>query len=208
MGYEETLFTVLRSGNELDLRDPDPDAVNFDDIVGNLASITRYVGSQQNVAQHCLYVADHLRDQDTSRAVQLHGLLHDAQEAYLGDVPRPTKNLDSSFESTLDQYEEKVLKAIYKALRLEPPSSTVRQRVKQADTEVALIELHVLGTESVLSQTVDRFPGWTQEKARELIDRTDWWQERNWDEDGENAGSLFRKRFNELTGNERPAVPC
>lgn len=150
MGYDETLFTVLRSGNEIDLRDPDPAAVTFDDLINNLVSITRYVGSEQNVAQHCLYVAEHLQEQGYEQEIQLHGLLHDIQEAYLGDVPRPTKNLDPSFEQTLHEYEDKVLTAIYEALGLDLPDEETEQSIKQADTEVALIELEVLGTEGVL----------------------------------------------------------
>jgi 5'-deoxynucleotidase YfbR-like HD superfamily hydrolase len=198
MGYDETLFTVLRSGNEIDLRDPDPDAVDLEDVIGNLAKITRYVGSRQTVAQHSFYVAQHLREQGEDEAVQLHGLLHDAQEAYLGDVPRPTKNLDPDFEATLDRYEDAVLAAIYEALGLELPDEATEARVKQADTEVALIELAVLGTDDVLDKTVERFPGWDRADAEKLFDATAWWQERDWDEDGDRSGELFRQRYREL----------
>jgi len=198
MGYDETLFTVLRSGNEIDLRDPDPDAVEIEDVISNLAKITRYVGSQQTVAQHSVYVAEQLREQGEDEILQLHGLLHDAQEAYLGDVPRPTKNLDPGFEATLDRYEDAVLEAIYDALGLELPDAATEERIKQADTKVALIELEVLGTDGVLAQTVERFPGWTRQEADALFERTQWWQNRNWDQDGQRSGDLFRERYREL----------
>lgn len=199
MGYDETLFTVLRSGNEIDLRNPNPDAVDLEDVIGNLAKITRYVGSRQTVAQHCFYVAEHLREQGEDRQVQLHGLLHDAQEAYLGDVPRPTKNLDPDFEAALDRYEDAVLAAIYEALGLELPDEATEERVKRADTELALIELNVLGTDDVLDKTVERFPGWDRADVDELFDATAWWRERDWDEDGERSGELFRERYEELS---------
>lgn len=198
MGYDETLFTVLRSGNEIDLRDPDPAAVSLDDVIGNLAKITRYVGSEQTVAQHCFYVAEHLREQGASKQIQLHGLLHDAQEAYIGDIPRPTKNLDPDFEAILDTYEDAVLDAIYEALDLEQPSSAIEDQVKAADTEVALIELNVLGKEGILRKTVDRFPGWTDNDVDDLLQSTDWWNKRDWRQDGQQSGSLFRERYEML----------
>ncbi|MDY6770955.1 MAG: hypothetical protein SV186_03290 [Candidatus Nanohaloarchaea archaeon] len=198
MGYDETMFTVLRSGNELDLADPDPAAVSFDDVVGNLSQITRYVGSDESVAQHCCYVAYHLAEQGYDRSTQLHGLLHDAAEAYLGDVPRPTKNIDPSFEATLADHEDRVLTAIYEALGLELPDATVEDRVKQADTAVALIEMRVLGTDGVVETTVERFPGWDLDRAAELFEATSWWKERDWEEDSDRSGMLYRERFREL----------
>jgi hypothetical protein len=69
--------------------DPRPEEVSLTDIATALSNLCRFGGQLDNfysVAQHsvlvCLSLPQHLRAQ---------GLLHDAAEAYLVDVPRPIK---------------------------------------------------------------------------------------------------------------------
>lgn len=66
------------------------------DIAHHLANLCRYNGAtwrHYSVAEHSLLVATILRLRGESPAVQLAGLLHDAHEAYLGDVSTPIKAL-------------------------------------------------------------------------------------------------------------------
>lgn len=81
----------VRSGGRFYPFDPRPDEIRIEDIAHALANICRYGGHCRkfySVAQHSLHVAELL---DNDPAVALCGLLHDASEAYLGDMPAPTK---------------------------------------------------------------------------------------------------------------------
>jgi len=83
-GWMET-FTGKRV-NPLELRPEDVDIV---DIAHALSQICRYGGHCHkfySVAEHCIRVAVKAPDE-----LKLAALLHDAEEAYLGDVIRPLK---------------------------------------------------------------------------------------------------------------------
>jgi hypothetical protein len=72
--------------------DPRQDEIHVEDIAHHLANICRYTGATSgfwSVAAHCVEVSHRL--QPYGREVALIGLLHDASEAYLVDVPRPLK---------------------------------------------------------------------------------------------------------------------
>lgn len=94
------------SGKFIDLFDPKPDDITLEDIAHGLACCNRFAGHTKRpitVAQHSVYVA---RVSDS-----LQGLLHDASEAYLGDM---TKWLKESPE--LGHYrdvEDKLQRIIY-----------------------------------------------------------------------------------------------
>lgn len=72
--------------------DPKPEEICIEDIAHSLAHICRFNGHTEffySVAQHSLIVAHLLKDE--SPLTQLLGLLHDAAEAYIGDIPAPIK---------------------------------------------------------------------------------------------------------------------
>jgi hypothetical protein len=74
--------------------DPHPDEINLRDIAHSLSLICRFNGHAKHlytVAQHSLNVQRLLKSWGASPRVQLKGLLHDASEAYLCDIPRPLK---------------------------------------------------------------------------------------------------------------------
>lgn len=69
-----------------------PEDICIEDIAHALSMQCRYSGHClrfYSVAEHSVLIARHLRQ--ISDAVALEGLLHDATEAYLADVPRPVK---------------------------------------------------------------------------------------------------------------------
>lgn len=73
----------------LDLR---PDDIDIRDVAHALSMQCRYAGHVQrfySIAEHSVHVARWCRQYGPDAA--LHGLLHDATEAYLVDVPRPVK---------------------------------------------------------------------------------------------------------------------
>lgn len=69
---------------------PQIDKIDIRDIAHALAIINRFAGHTRlplPVADHCLRVASYLPDN-----LKLAGLLHDASEAYLIDLPTPIKH--------------------------------------------------------------------------------------------------------------------
>lgn len=91
------------SGRRVNLEAPRAGDIEPDDIAHALANLCRFTGHAKrfySVAEHSLAVAEHCRRaaighgfeprgvQDTAFA----GLLHDAHEAYLGDIATPLKN--------------------------------------------------------------------------------------------------------------------
>lgn len=78
------------SGKFVNLLHPDPYALGINDIAHALAHICRFGGHVKNyysVAQHSLIVALNVPAEDA-----LVGLMHDAAEAYCGDMVGPLKH--------------------------------------------------------------------------------------------------------------------
>lgn len=87
-------FIRMHSGVDVYLDTPTPDVIHIRDIAHHLALINRFNGATEtpySVAQHSVLVADLLRAKKQPPHVCLWGLLHDAHEAYLGDVTTPVK---------------------------------------------------------------------------------------------------------------------
>lgn len=97
---------VTHSGLIVDLQNPDPETIIIQDIAYALSNINRYTGHSRpriSVAYHSILVCENLPQE-----LKLEGLLHDAAEAYLGDVSSPLKsllpeyqNLESRFQTVI-----------------------------------------------------------------------------------------------------------
>lgn len=82
---------MLASGALFDLTDPEGSEFTLQDIAHGLARVCRFAGQTNrfySVAEHCVHVA-RLVPVEHARAA----LLHDASEAFIGDVTRPLKAL-------------------------------------------------------------------------------------------------------------------
>lgn len=82
---------AMLSGVEFDLFRPLAEDVRIEDIAAGLARTPRFRGQTKgrhadSVAQHSVEVSLHVPHRDA-----LWGLLHDAAEPYLADVPRPIR---------------------------------------------------------------------------------------------------------------------
>jgi len=69
--------------------------IRFADIAHSLSNICRYGGHCArfySVAEHSIYVQQLLAERGASLAVQMGGLLHDAGETYVTDVPTPLED--------------------------------------------------------------------------------------------------------------------
>lgn len=88
-------WTQQRSGTALDLLNPRPSMIHWDDIAYGLSRESRWNGQTTHpytVAQHTVLVCAILREQGHHEHLPA-GLLHDATEAYLKDLPTPVKTL-------------------------------------------------------------------------------------------------------------------
>lgn len=82
----------LSSGRRIDLARPRIEDINIRDISRGLSNVCRYAGQVPqfySVAQHCVLVSQMCLERYTK-----HGLMHDASEAYIGDVTRNLKHSD------------------------------------------------------------------------------------------------------------------
>lgn len=91
----ETLYISTYRGNRFYPHEPRIDVIDIEDIAHGLAYQCRFNGQTAefySVAQHSVIVAQ-LVEPDLRRAA----LLHDAAEAYLGDMVKPLKRLLPEF---------------------------------------------------------------------------------------------------------------
>ena len=95
MNRDQPCITT-RSGRQVSLLNPKPGQIDISDIAHGLAFQCRFNGQVSrfySVAQHSILVASMLPDH-----LKLAGLLHDAAEAYLGDIVQPLKQLLPEFD--------------------------------------------------------------------------------------------------------------
>lgn len=82
------------SGREFNFLTPSPAMICIEDIAHALSHVCRYTGHCRefySVAQHSVIVSRLVEDQEPEHAMR--ALLHDATEAYIGDVSSPLKQL-------------------------------------------------------------------------------------------------------------------
>lgn len=120
--YMETL-----SGKRFYFLDPRLEDIDINDIAASLANICRFNGHTlfYSVAEHSCYVAAQLPEEH-----RLEGLLHDAAEAYVGDVASPLKSLLPDYKNM----EKNIIQLIYKKFGIESTKES-RKLVKEADLE-------------------------------------------------------------------------
>ncbi|MFL6658944.1 MAG: phosphohydrolase [Massilia sp.] len=107
--YVTTSYVSTFSGNRFYPLVPRIDRVSIEDIAHGLAYQCRFNGQTRefySVAQHSLIVAGLVPP-----ALRLEALLHDAAEAYLGDMVKPLKVLLPEFASLEDRVSTLIAKA-------------------------------------------------------------------------------------------------
>ncbi len=150
-----TASILTHSGQLLDVLNPDPKAIKIEDIAHALSQKVRWGGHSARpitIAEHSVRVARVARylcnergfDKDAALRAELAALLHDAAEAYIGDMPKPIKDALPVWDS---QIEKPLQDAILKAFDCEMITSFRVNVVKLADQLVNQIELetHMTG---------------------------------------------------------------
>ena len=124
-------WILTRSGRQFDLLNPTAAMISPHDIGHALARLCRFNGhtlDHYSVAQHSMIVCDLVPLKD-----QLPALLHDATEAYLGDMTRPLKALMPAYR----QIEQRVWHAVCDRFEIDPilPDSVIRADMVALATE-------------------------------------------------------------------------
>lgn len=163
----------LLSGRILNLRNPDQTGIHLTDIANNLSKICRFGGAIKpfySVAQHSVLVSALLveKDPECSPFLIRAALLHDAAEAYLGDVVKPLKNiLGREYEVMEFQFEYAI------AHKFNFSYANI-QEIKRYDKQALEIEFNYFfkGDTSVMPRIFnngDGDPCWPHEIAAELF---------------------------------------
>lgn len=134
------------SGRKFWPLDPEPLQVVIEDVAHALANTCRFGGATSeyySVAQHSVYVSQLCESlapegMDANDAA-LHGLLHDAAEAYMGDLRanlKPWLRICPpwfGYGKRLEDFEAVLLDAIYEGLGLGKPTADMQALVHRAD---------------------------------------------------------------------------
>lgn len=184
----ETVF-----GLRVNPTNPDVETLDIQDIAWALSRISRFAGHTitsipYNVAQHSVYVSQIVKDllnddctfpipqaiQDAIHTVKildigkpliLKALLHDAHEAFIGDIPSPVKRIPEVKE-TFSLLEAKLDHAIYTKFGLEENCKEEKDIIKFADMIALAVEAYQFmpsrgkdwGVPEISLLTIQNFP--------------------------------------------------
>lgn len=132
------------SGRKINVTDPDPATIEITDIAWSLSRMPRFSGHSipyvpYSVAQHCIQVAKELAPHGPE--IQLYGLLHDAAEAYINDLPSPVKHIPE-IHVVIKKLEDRLMSTIYESLGIRPPTEEEEAIVKIADKHQQAVEAY------------------------------------------------------------------
>lgn len=113
-----------------------PTDIDLVDIAHSLSRQCRYMGhcvEFYSIAQHSVKVCRRLQSNGEHVWVQAAGLLHDASEAYLLDVPRPLK-VSEAFQR-YHFFEDKAMRTIFEKYSLPYPLPHAVEKADMAEYE-------------------------------------------------------------------------
>jgi 5'-deoxynucleotidase YfbR-like HD superfamily hydrolase len=113
--YRKGGFIETHSGKRFYPLDPREKEVDLKDIAHALSMQVRFGGHCKffySVAQHSLAVYKMLERYNYPRKILLHGLLHDAEEAYMIDLPTPIKKDIPQYKSMAKNIQEIIIRSL------------------------------------------------------------------------------------------------
>lgn len=148
MSWIQTFF-----GRKFDVLNPRAEDVNFNDIAVSLSMQCRFNGHTSmlianefreprfySVAHHCVVMS-----REINAKAALYALLHDAAEAYIGDLANPIKQLPEF--RPFKEMERRIETVIYDAAGIPWPNPETENEVKLYDLRMLLTERQQLLSE-------------------------------------------------------------
>ena len=174
--HEPGPFIQTLSGRRVNPLHAAPEDIDPVDIANALANLCRFGGHSRgfySVAQHSVIVCDLLEEQGATADELMAALLHDAAEAYLGDLPHPIKH--RSELGAVFRVAEKQLEAVINE-RFSLPDAAAR--VKPLDRALLATERRIFSTVSWEWPELDgvapldlEIEPWLPDRAREEFTR-------------------------------------
>lgn len=158
------------SGKRVSVVQPEVSMIDIEDIAHALSLLCRFNGHGTkfySVAEHSVHVSYEIRPD-----LALEGLLHDAAEAYLGDVPSPLKKHLVEFKVFEDRMEGVIAEAFgVKADNLKCPE------LKRADVQLLVDEkVALMAPEPApwpegapAAKQPERIQAWSSERSKEVF---------------------------------------
>lgn len=127
-------------------KDPRPEDISISDIANGLALINRYAGQGEihhcySVAEHSIHMTEYAARRDWPTKALLCVLLHDAAEAYLGDLTSPVKQVAGVGYKAM---EGRVQGVILEKYGLQLTEKEYRPRIKSLDLGMIPVEREYL----------------------------------------------------------------
>jgi 5'-deoxynucleotidase YfbR-like HD superfamily hydrolase len=130
-------WTQTYTKKKFDALNPTPDMIDIEDIARGLALTCRFSGQCKefySVAQHSYYVSKLQNKKGEASYIRKWKLLHDAPEAYIGDIPSPIKAIIPEYKAV----EKRIMDAVCEKFNLP----------KKMPEEVHLIDKQILTLEA------------------------------------------------------------
>ena len=173
---QPTILTA--AGRYFDFLAPERSVIGIDEIAHALSNICRFTGHTRDfysVAEHSVHVSRLVPPGDA-----LAGLMHDAAEAFVGDVAKPLKRLLPDYAAIEARVEAAVLSRFGLNVTL-PPTVTA------ADDDMSVVEQR----QAMDAEAYDRvLPSFHNPQAK--LVRLEFWEPAE-------ARMMFLQRFEEVT---------
>lgn len=147
-----TIRTI--TGKKFNLFEPTPDMIDIQDIATGLANKGHFSGFSPkyfSIAEHCIMVCDEFALWNDSQpdSMKLLALLHDAPEAYIGDMVKPLKIHMPDYIAV----ENRIMKVIAERFNLD---LSLMHLIKPTDLLIQNIEYNAFfhGGQIAMNQTV------------------------------------------------------
>lgn len=153
-------WILTHKGHAFSFSKLDSNVYDLDDIAHALSLTCRYGGMTDyhySVAQHSCYLAEELFRETGDPALALDGLMHDAEEAYMGDMKTPLKNMMPHFRVMSEEVDDRIRLTFHPfgvPLKMQPLT-------KEYDTRILLDEKYALLTSDG--------PAWELEKTNKPL---------------------------------------
>lgn len=132
-------YIITSDGQRFYFTNPENYKYSVKGIAASLSKLCRFTGHTRNfysVAEHAVLVSKLV-----PKEYSLWGLLHDAHEAFIGDIASPLK---AHIGANISGYEHRIDAALCKSLNIPYPSPMVHKNVKDADLVALAIEAFYL----------------------------------------------------------------